>query len=101
VSSSAPPQRDTGIDVEIEHKWFENPNWSDLTIELSDGRKIPVHKSVLCSRNAYFNALCGLGSRFAVCKNRVAQDLLADCGLRRASRRKSSLKTTIQMLCGK
>ena len=50
------------------NSWFENPDWSDLTIELSDGRRIPVHKTVLCTRNAYFNAMCGLNSRFAVCQ---------------------------------
>jgi hypothetical protein len=45
---------------------FENPDWSDLTIELSDGRKIPVHKSVLCSRNDYFAGLFGLNAPAAV-----------------------------------
>lgn len=48
--------------------WFDNPDWSDLTIELSDARRIPVHKAVLCTRNEYFNAMFGLKSQFAVCQ---------------------------------
>ena len=46
--------------------WYNSPKWSDLTVRLSDGRGINVHKMVLCTRNEYFNKLCGLESRFTV-----------------------------------
>jgi hypothetical protein len=46
--------------------WYNSPKWSDLSIRLSSGRSVHVHKMVLCSRNEYFNKLCGLESRFAV-----------------------------------
>ena len=46
--------------------WYNNPKWSDLTIKLSNGQSICVHEMVLCSRNEYFNKLCGLESKFAV-----------------------------------
>jgi hypothetical protein len=52
--------------ADIRGSKFENPDWSHLTIERSDGRKIHVHKSVLCSRNDYFDGLFGLKAPTAV-----------------------------------
>lgn len=59
--------------------WYNSSRWSDLTIWLSNGRGIFVHKMVLCSRNEYFNKLCGLESRYTVsiAKLRVS-DLVTD-----------------------
>jgi hypothetical protein len=45
---------------------FNNPEYSDLTIKLSDGQELHVHKLVVCARNDYFLKLCGPGSQFAV-----------------------------------
>lgn len=41
---------------------FNDPEYSDLTIRLQDGRKIHVHKFIVCARNEYFLKLCGPGS---------------------------------------
>jgi hypothetical protein len=49
------------------NRLYDNSDYSDLAILLSDGRKILVHKVVLCNNNEYFKKLCGVGSRFAVC----------------------------------
>jgi hypothetical protein len=49
------------------NRLYDNPDYSDLAILLSDGRKIHVHKLVLCNNNEYFKKLCGVGSRFSVC----------------------------------
>lgn len=57
--------------IDSGRSWYDNSDWSDLIIELSDGRKITVHKSVLCTRNKYFDALCGLRSQFAVSPNQT------------------------------
>lgn len=45
---------------------FDKPDYSDLTIRLSNGREIHVHKFIVCARNEYFLKLCGPDSRFAV-----------------------------------
>lgn len=85
-----------------DNSWFENPDWSDLTIELSDGRRIPVHKTVLCTRNAYSNAMCGLNSRFAVCQPRYNIDIDESTKRhdRRAVKRISRWRKTIRMSFG-
>lgn len=49
------------------YRWYNNPDYSDLAIVLSDGRKIHVHKLVLCTNNSYFSRACGADSQFAVC----------------------------------
>lgn len=49
--------------------WFNDTEYSDLTLKLSDGREISVHKVVVCNNNQYFNKLCGDGSQFAVSLN--------------------------------
>lgn len=47
-------------------EWFDEGTYSDLTIKLSDGTDIKVHKVIICRMNEYFRKLCGPGSRFAV-----------------------------------
>jgi hypothetical protein len=47
-------------------RWYNNPDHSDLAIQLSDGRKIHVHKLVLCTNNQYFKRACGVAIQFAV-----------------------------------
>lgn len=49
--------------------WYNNPEFSDLCLQLKDGREIKVHKLVLCTRNKYFNTMCGPSSAFAVSSN--------------------------------
>jgi hypothetical protein len=44
---------------------FSNPEYSDLTIKLSDGQELRIHKLIVCS-NEYFAKLCGAQSHFAV-----------------------------------
>jgi hypothetical protein len=46
--------------------WYNNPDYSDLTIALSDGRDIHVHRNVLCTANEYFKKACGIDSQFVV-----------------------------------
>lgn len=46
---------------------YNQESFSDLTLKLSNGATIKVHKAVICSQNEYFNKLCGPESRFAVC----------------------------------
>jgi hypothetical protein len=46
--------------------WHNNPSYSDLTIALSDDRKVHVHRSVLCTANEYFKTACGVNSQFVV-----------------------------------
>lgn len=44
----------------------ENPDFADFKIELSDGYTFLAHRSVLYQRNEYFDAMCGLRSKFGV-----------------------------------
>lgn len=46
--------------------WYDNPEYSDITIKLSSGREIRLHKHVLCTANEWFNKACGTSSHFAV-----------------------------------
>jgi len=48
------------------HRLYNNPDYSDLTIILSDSREIKVHKNILCTANEWFKKACGVDSRFAV-----------------------------------
>lgn len=48
-------------------EWFNESTYSDLSIKLSDGTEISVHKAIVCRANSYFGKLCGPGSLFAVC----------------------------------
>jgi hypothetical protein len=45
---------------------FSKPEYSDLTIKLSDGQELRSHKVIVCTRNEYFLKLCGSQSHFAV-----------------------------------
>ncbi|KAM0712234.1 hypothetical protein Q7P37_011328 [Cladosporium fusiforme] len=44
---------------------YNQERFSDLTLKLSNGVAIKVHKVILCSKSEYFNMLCGPESRFA------------------------------------
>jgi hypothetical protein len=46
--------------------WYNDAEYSDLTLKLSDGREIKVHKLVICKQNRYFRMLCGATSSFKV-----------------------------------
>jgi hypothetical protein len=46
--------------------WFNDAQYSDLTLKLSDGREVKVHKLVICTQNEYFSKLCGATSSFKV-----------------------------------
>ena len=48
------------------HSVYNNPNYSDLTIILKDGREVKVHKNILCTSNLWFKKACGVDSQFAV-----------------------------------
>lgn len=37
---------------------YNKPKWSDLIIELGDGRAIHVHKNILSRANDYYEDLC-------------------------------------------
>jgi hypothetical protein len=45
---------------------FSKPEYSDLTIKLSDGQEFRIHKLVVCTRNDYFLKLVGPQSHFVV-----------------------------------
>jgi hypothetical protein len=47
-------------------EWFDEGKHSDLTVKLSDGAEIKVHKIIVCRANEYFRKLCGTESHFAV-----------------------------------
>lgn len=47
------------------HSVYNNPDYSDLTIVLKDGREIKVHKNIMCT-NEWFKKACGAHSQFAV-----------------------------------
>lgn len=49
--------------------WYGDQTWSDLTLLVADGRRVPVHRIVLCSRNEYFDQLIGMQSSAAVSFN--------------------------------
>lgn len=80
----------------ISRSEYEKPEYSDLTIELSDGYEIPAHRIILCRRNEYFNALFGSKSQFAVSMyvNQAVFKNAADVPTtrRKPSKKKSSLK---------
>lgn len=57
-------------------EWFNEGTYSDLTIKLSDGTDVKVHKIIVCRVNEYFRKLCGSESHFAV----SCVSLSADCG---------------------
>jgi hypothetical protein len=44
--------------------WYNDAEYSDLTLKLSDGRKVKAHKLVICTQNEYFRKLCGATSSF-------------------------------------
>jgi hypothetical protein len=46
--------------------WFDEGTYSDLTIKLSNGTEIWVHKLIVYRQNEYFRKLCGPDSHFAV-----------------------------------
>jgi len=46
--------------------WYDDAEYSDLTLKLSDGREVKVHKLVICKQNEYFRKLCGATSSFKV-----------------------------------
>ena len=46
--------------------WYNDADYSDLTLRLSDGREIKVHKLIICNQNEYFRKLCGVTSSFKV-----------------------------------
>jgi len=45
---------------------YNNPDYSDLTIVLKDGREIKAHKNILCTANVWFEKACGVSSSFVV-----------------------------------
>ena len=51
---------------------WNDPKYPDLTVELSDGCVMHLHKFVVCNMNDYFDKLCGEGSHFAVSKSPCA-----------------------------
>jgi hypothetical protein len=51
--------------------WYNDAEYSDLTLKLSDGREITVHKLVICKQNEYFRKLCGATSSFKVSSRRI------------------------------
>jgi hypothetical protein len=46
-------------------KLYNNARFSDLLVKFS-GRKIKVHRVIICHTSAYFDKLCGPESQFAV-----------------------------------
>lgn len=46
--------------------WYNDAEYSDLTLKLSDGREIKPHKVIVCKQNEYFCKLCGATSSFRV-----------------------------------
>lgn len=46
--------------------WYNEAEFSDLTIKLSNGTEVKVHKLVICKANDYFRKMCGPTSQFAV-----------------------------------
>lgn len=55
--------------------WYNNAAYSDTRLKLRDGRQIAVHKLVLCTRNKYFNSLCGSASSFVVSFSRPLSEV--------------------------
>lgn len=46
--------------------WYNDAEYSDLTLRLNDGREVKVHKLVICKQSEYFRKLCGAASSFKV-----------------------------------
>jgi hypothetical protein len=46
--------------------WYNNAEYSDLSVRLRDGREIKVHKIVVCNANDWFKKACGPGSHFTL-----------------------------------
>jgi hypothetical protein len=40
---------------------YDNAEYSDLTIRLSDGSDIRVHKVIICTKNTVLRRLCQVG----------------------------------------
>lgn len=77
--------------------WYNNSQYSDLTLKLSDGRKIKVHKLVLCTRNKYFASLCGSDSSFAVSDKRAISSLDLEPNLRLTKYLKEAKQIEIEL----
>lgn len=71
--------------------WYNDTKYSELTLKLSDGREISVHKVVVCNNNACFNSLCGVGSQFAVSRS-TSRSRLAEQMLKMFSKQESGQK---------
>lgn len=57
------------------NSWYNDSDYSDLTLKLKDDREIKVHKVVICKSNEFFRGLCGVGSSFAVCAYHDESDI--------------------------
>lgn len=52
---------------------YNQERFSDLTLQLTDGTTIKVHKTIICTKNKYFDMMCGPDSHFAVRTTRYVQ----------------------------
>jgi hypothetical protein len=59
--------------------WFNDADFSDLTLKLSDDREIKVHKLVICKQNEYFRKLCGPTSSFKVSTSSLSAVTMRIC----------------------
>jgi hypothetical protein len=55
---------------------FDDPAFSDLTLQLSDGKKIHVHRVVLCRRSEYFSKLIAGGFVVSIKTSRQCKIIL-------------------------
>jgi hypothetical protein len=63
------PASTTSLSAMDVGEWFNKGDYSDLTIKLSNGSEVKVHKIIVCQQNEYFRKLCGPNSHFAVSSN--------------------------------
>lgn len=72
-------------------QWFDEKTYSDLTIKLSNGTEVSVHKAIVCRGNTYFRKLCGPDSHFAVRTSSIEQsNLNLTQSDRKATRKRSN-----------
>lgn len=57
--------------------WYNDTEYSDLTLKLSNGREIKVHKLVICTHDdEYFRKLCEATSSFKVSSCRTLSSVV-------------------------
>lgn len=67
-SENRDSKRQKGLHASPMATWFNDPKYSDLTIE-SNGEEFKVHRVVLASSCRFFEMCCG--SEFSVCPHCV------------------------------